>query len=239
MSFAQGDQVDDSLIDRLVDGELREVERQRILALLETEVGGWRRCALAFLEAQAWSRTLASNPNLHSVNAPDNSTITHVLIDPDQPVDHIRQRRAPTPRWFPFQSQGILAAGILLSFAAGWIASRAAHPFRPVPAPIAADKSVAVFAPTNRLKPAVDQVQAAEPRNFAPVEPPIVPKIEAPSRKIEAPVALTEPIRREWERQGYLVQQRSGLVSMELENGERLAVPVDEVELRYIGNRTY
>jgi hypothetical protein len=40
-------------VERLVDGELSADEYRQALAALEDEPGGWRRCALAFLEAQA------------------------------------------------------------------------------------------------------------------------------------------------------------------------------------------
>ena len=48
--------LDDSRFDRLVDGELSEAERRELLAGLDSEPGGWRRCALAFLEAQCWKQ---------------------------------------------------------------------------------------------------------------------------------------------------------------------------------------
>src|SRR4051794_41175929 len=47
------------LIDRLVDGELDPAGRRALLVHFETEPGGWRRCALAFLEAQSWREALA------------------------------------------------------------------------------------------------------------------------------------------------------------------------------------
>jgi hypothetical protein len=42
------------VLDRLVDGELGQAERRDLLAALDDEPGGWRSCALAFLEAQTW-----------------------------------------------------------------------------------------------------------------------------------------------------------------------------------------
>src|SRR5262245_61197611 len=45
---------DQRLLDRLVDGELDDHERRELLLRLEQFPGGWRRCALAFLEAQVW-----------------------------------------------------------------------------------------------------------------------------------------------------------------------------------------
>src|SRR5688572_17851334 len=49
---------DDALFDRLVDGELSNDERRNLLQRLERAPEGWRRCALAFLEAQEWGREL-------------------------------------------------------------------------------------------------------------------------------------------------------------------------------------
>lgn len=48
------DDNDDRLFDRLVDGELSPGERRRLLTSLDDRPGGWRQCALAFLEAQSW-----------------------------------------------------------------------------------------------------------------------------------------------------------------------------------------
>ena len=46
------------LVERLVDGELSELERQEILLRLDERVDGWRYCALSFLEAQAFRAAL-------------------------------------------------------------------------------------------------------------------------------------------------------------------------------------
>jgi len=50
---------DDSL-DRLVDGELAPVEYNSLLAALDDDPTHWRRCAMAFLEAQAWRREMSA-----------------------------------------------------------------------------------------------------------------------------------------------------------------------------------
>ena len=44
--------------DLLVDGELDEKDRRELLSRLDHEPDGWRRCALAFLQAQAWQQAL-------------------------------------------------------------------------------------------------------------------------------------------------------------------------------------
>ncbi len=52
------DRIPEVVIDRLVDGELAPEEQRQLLRSLEGEKDGWRRCALAFLEARAWSKHL-------------------------------------------------------------------------------------------------------------------------------------------------------------------------------------
>src|SRR5262245_66209563 len=49
---------EDILIDRLVDGELTGDERRQLLESFDKHPEGWRRCALAFLEAQSWREEL-------------------------------------------------------------------------------------------------------------------------------------------------------------------------------------
>jgi hypothetical protein len=46
--------IDPNEIDLLVDGELPDDRRKRLLLSLEQAPEGWRACALAFLEAQCW-----------------------------------------------------------------------------------------------------------------------------------------------------------------------------------------
>ena len=54
---------DDTRFDRLVDEELSEEERRELLGQLDDEPGGWRRCAIAFLEAQCWRQALGEMPS--------------------------------------------------------------------------------------------------------------------------------------------------------------------------------
>ena len=51
--------IDVEKIDGLVDGTLGPEARAALIGELEASPGGWRRCALAFLEAQAWGEALS------------------------------------------------------------------------------------------------------------------------------------------------------------------------------------
>jgi hypothetical protein len=118
-------------LDRLVDGELNAAERRQILAECDEREGAWRRCALAFLEAQSWRTEFTA------LTAP--ATSPAVLIDPTvadnpslapRPAPEIVRRR----RWVRTQSCGLqdwtvvagapwaLAACALVAFALGWVA---------------------------------------------------------------------------------------------------------------------
>lgn len=46
------------VLDRLVDGELSPSDRRTLLAALDDEPGAWRACALAFIEHQSWQRQI-------------------------------------------------------------------------------------------------------------------------------------------------------------------------------------
>jgi hypothetical protein len=98
------DRVADHLVDLLVDGELADSERRELLLRLENETGGWRRCALAFLEAQDWRDAF------RSIAAP--TSARPVALSEAQRRDH--RFRHPLIRVTGF------AAGILAAFALGW-----------------------------------------------------------------------------------------------------------------------
>jgi hypothetical protein len=89
-------------IDLLVDGELGENGRRALLLRLDGEPNGWRRCALAFLEGQAWRESLI----------PANA------VNLAQPA--VVQPRLRPSRWRPVGRLAGLAAALALTFATGW-----------------------------------------------------------------------------------------------------------------------
>jgi hypothetical protein len=96
---------DDTFFDLLADGALGEEERRALLLRLDRHPDGWRRCALAFLESQAWGEAMsvpaAARPGA-AAGAPGKA---------------LARGRAPL----------LIAAGLLASFAAGLLASGRWH----------------------------------------------------------------------------------------------------------------
>jgi len=48
------------LIDRMIDGEMSPQQLRTCIERLDSAPDGWRRCALAFLEAQSWGEAFRS-----------------------------------------------------------------------------------------------------------------------------------------------------------------------------------
>ena len=83
----------------------------------------------------------------------------------------------------------------------------------------------------------VDLVDGSAGRGARPAGPD--PLGAGPGRRwlSERPPSVPEYVRAQWERQGYQVEERRRLVSVELEDGRRVSIPVDEVELEYVGQK--
>jgi hypothetical protein len=228
---------DERILDRLVDGELTEEDRKALLSALDEEPGSWRRCALAFLEAQSWrgdfqglrnERVLAIEPALKSsdTSAPEGS----VSLPPAK-SSHF------------FEICLAVAACVVLAFGIGvWVRSAWYPPsslngnMRFVKDSRAPDK----FAPqpVNRWqRVTLDDPSTVDNEN-----------IRLPVREVESLTedhlrqsrsALPEEVRRALERSGYRVNQRQQLVPFELKDGRRLLVPVEEVDVEPDGGPAY
>src|SRR3569833_1057092 len=102
--------VNDAVLDSLVDGELNEDDRRQLLVQLESEPSGWRRCALAFLEAQRWRRemTVFARPPVAAPRAPASQVPTASSASPvPSPSPATRGGQVP---WWTARNFGTLLA---------------------------------------------------------------------------------------------------------------------------------
>jgi hypothetical protein len=229
---------DDLSFDRLVDGELDEQERRELLTRLDEEPGGWRRCALRFLESQCWKEVLGGgigNWELAIGAAPSKN----MDVDRQPGGDSSRQSPVPGPAaaritvapWRPRPASpwvgrlGMLAAMAASFFVALWLGSwvhRGAPPVVAIgqgsPGGWRADRTV--LAATEQPGPGSPQggidhwVSNASP-------------------------AIPDDVLQALNRTGHRVQQRRGYLPVPLDDGRQVIVPVDQVELHYVGNGTY
>lgn len=221
---------DDDRFDRLVDGELSEPQRRELLGTLDQEPGGWRRCALAFLEAQCWKEGLGS------------------LVRPSKPAPVV-PGRAPTSRTRSFRIYGgtvlAMAASFLLAFglAAYWLGDGttgpAPHGVVPKlagigPAPIVAPPTAASSSPWQMVSLGAPDGGAGG--------------LTIPAREYDRwddqmmknmPAAIPENILKAFERTGHQVQRQRNLVPMRMDDGRVLIVPVEQMEIQPVSGPVY
>jgi hypothetical protein len=101
-------QPDSLAIDRLVDNELSPAERRQLLLALESHPGGWRQCALAFVEAQRWG---AGMRRLVAESPAKGSAVPEASLAPNAVESHAGRRSSA---WLG------IAAGLLAAFGLGY-----------------------------------------------------------------------------------------------------------------------
>jgi len=243
---------DQPLFDQLVDGELHDDQRRALLQKLDTMPDGWRQCALTFIEAQELRRVL---PTLVSEEA---------AAEPRDVVHIANRSRSST-----FHVGGLLAmaASFLVAFSLGLVL-RGSWPSNEETAPRIVESSPATEAIDDTQlvhdqsvpKPLPQQQPAM---NSTPVQPSHVWRDVAlvandggeDSEDVRWPMAEGEDIDLQWlyrqpsalprsvieqiEHMGHEVNVVRELFPVRLRDGRQGIVPVDRVELRYVGNQTY
>jgi hypothetical protein len=225
----------DRIIDRIVDGGLSPAQLRDALPRLDAVPDGWKRCALAFLEAQAWS---------------------DVLREPSRPQTSLKTVPAPTARSNRVRPT-LAAAAALVAFAMGWMIGGRPdrRDERPAPAPVVQSET--------HDEPAEAVAKVDEPEATRPNPPPVirevarlrlttgpdgestadVPILAGPGLDSEwlmrQPMPVSDRERADLERQGYALDQERKLVAMPLADGRQVVVPVDQVRLRYVGAESF
>ena len=105
-------------LDLLVDGELDEPRRRELLARLEAAPEGWRRCALAFLEAQSFREALfGAKADAAPAVATRAAAVSESEPPPVSPSEPDRSAR----RMRHTQLIGAMAASFLVAVGVVWI----------------------------------------------------------------------------------------------------------------------
>lgn len=229
-------------IDQLVDGELSEDQRRELLARLDQQPDGWRRCALAFLEAQCWRETLGP-----------------VALRPMEAPAEPRPASRSSCGWAArYGVLAAVAASFLLAFVLGvqfrqgWfggvvppaeMVKNAPEGAAAVPEVRQAQVAVAPPQPERDVQP--------DPRRWQLVTLTTPEGPEGGEETIRVPAVESDAVDEQWlanqppavprevleafQRAGHRVQQQRELVPVQLKDGRRLVVPVDRVELNYVG----
>lgn len=235
-------------LDLLVDGELGERERQELLRRMDQDPQAWRRCAIAFLEAQAWSggvRSFLTNPpevaasEMHGAEEiPPPVTPPEISLAPPQ--------TAPGRTWLEryFSSPMVLAASMLLAFALGlYFHGMLNRPGDRDAGPELDDgKYLAIEGPGNRQRGAGSVIPASAGGNMSlEMEPP------GSDRPIRVPIEQVTSLDDDWidqkpdpipsevvkalERLGQTVKRQRQVIPYQLRDGRQVLVPVDDVQI--------
>lgn len=240
-------------IDRLVDGELSDADRRELLSRLETEPGGWRACALAFLEAQTWSEAIGSpSDSLGAARSSIAMNSSNMIIKSQElSLNRIESSRG---KGFSRVARSAWAAGLIAMFAIGAASgftvgkSRGSHSLATVAkksepaipkeqtnsdAKIAeANAAVSVSAYRTVAFASVIDLDSGEETTPAPVV--AGPEIDLRAL-LERPSAIPDYVKSQWEREGYRVEEKRKVLALRLADGGRCAIPIDQVNYRYVG----
>jgi hypothetical protein len=234
MSSEFDSHISDAELDRLVDGELSRERYRELLANLDADPDGWKRCAIAFLESQAWRGELRM--------AVPQQPATPRVEKPARPVrQHMRA----------FLS---FAAGFAIAISLGLAARTPFRDATAIPeAAIRADRSQPPNGPAR-----ADAALAKPP--FAPSDPTwghltlAIDRGDGTDQEIQLPVLRTgaieedllEQVRdlppeiiRDLQQMGYQVQRDARWESIELTRGWRVMVPLGEFEITPVSRVAY
>ena len=208
--------VDDRLLDRLVDGELDDTRRAALLRSLDGTPDGWKRCALAFLEAQAWQQAMRA--------APGHARTTH------------SPSAARPSLMLPRRTLG-LAAAVLIAFGVGFFARTDTSRDSGRPS-LAASTNHTGLALGADFRP--DGWLTTSDGNGRTVPVPLFAAAGgADAHALSDQPAIPEYLRQQLEREGYEVRNARKLVSVALKDGRTATVPVETVQYRFVGHRVY
>jgi hypothetical protein len=227
---------DDALLDRLVDGELTGEERRRLLESLDMQPEGWRRCALAFLEAQSWREELGQV-----------ARAAHPLDDAfDKPtVIPSTGSRTNTNRWVAAQLLAI-AAGLLIAFGLGWMQHGRGVPVAGSSAKTSdqiADANPAPSGPAPKPGKAGDALTLYVRDESGRMQPVRVPLVDAGTLDQQLGVkfqpGIPDALRTQLKDRGFTVQSKQQYAPLWLENGRPMIVPVEDTKIMPVSDKVY
>ena len=144
-------------------------------------------------------------------------------VGPAEPAPRVVRRRQMPQRWRYAACVTGLAASLMATFILGWTLH-----VSPTPTPV--DNHLS--AQDNNDRPATP-TESQQPELYAQAQP------EALAYHPDGqPVAL-DPVIKEWERQGYQAETQTRLASLKMKDGRNVEIPVHEVRLHYVRDRTY
>jgi hypothetical protein len=228
---------DDRALDLLVDGELTPTHRRELLLRLENTPGGWRRCALAFLEAQTWGRELGLLAHEPPVAAALPAAAP--MASAPQAASKMKSGRGVWANLFAVAASFAIAFGLGSWYRgpnrgadlAGTLGGSVASSGKPKPIEVSIDDPALQkwIGPDGCVTLALDGVVDGESQE---VRVPVLGGEEQLTQEfIDQPLELPPELLAEFARAGHTVRGHRQFVPFQLGDGRSMIVPMDEVEI--------
>ncbi len=225
------------LLEQLVASELDEADRARVIDWLDADPGRWRLCGLAFLEAQTWSETLGAwmseERTQVALTAPQ---ISDRSARPRRGLTVARTTALVTAVFVAFTA-GVITRGMWTSPGTNHDSSTAVSEDNDASVPVAerveSSSDAGPLMATVALPPGATGVPAAEMRF------PVVKGDSPPQHDGSNLPQLPDYVRQQWERRGYKFDAQRRYLLARLPDGEQVAVPIERLLVKYVGNKVY
>jgi hypothetical protein len=238
--------VDLRAIDRLVDDELSAGEERSFLAALEFQPDGWRRCALAFLEARAWKAELAAAT--HGDSEQLNGKPVRLLLPADNNAN--APPAAPVARR-SWSAALAIATSIGLAFFLGIVARGHWNGTSHNQLSVVTDEHGAASNQASRGSDAKAVGGSELAADQSTITMTLVDSRGDIERQLEIPVVETDSFDPRWlqrppsaipqkladalRRNGHIVEEQRLFVPVRLEDGRQAIFPLDQAEVRFAG----
>jgi hypothetical protein len=238
---------DPRVLDRLVDGELTDEQEREILLQLERDPSGWRRCALAFLEARCWQREMG---RVRQRVGADCLGARLTRLDQDAPI----AKPPRTNRWGWSVWALTVAATFLMAFSVGRFLPSAWNRER-APEMLAQPSSSNQLQETLVARPSLPDTESVPSQQFAAQSEPLgnLTFVDDSGREFEVPVYnwdkgtadqlmyRSSPLPPELLRglQRHQVRQYQRYVPVQLGDGRQVVVPVQELDIVRVRSAAY
>jgi hypothetical protein len=230
-------------LDRLVDGELSPAEYRQVLLALEQHPDAWRKCAEAFLQAQAWKRDFGELRASAEMKPAAAGTV------------ELPQRSSRCRDWLRMLL--VAAASFLLALFVSqnfWqvrqdpVAGPSSQPFAAIPEkeqpqlpPAVPDDVPESYSsprnlPLGRVRLAVNTSDSGEP---AWLDVPVfAPEAATEMVKSYRP-ALPDDLVKALEAEGHQIDRQGQYISVPLDDGQQMMVPVESYRIVPVSRPSY
>lgn len=225
---------EDEQLDRLVDGELPRGEYDRLLKSFDENPQGWRRCALAFLEAQAWQKEMAADRNIPAVGP---------RPEPKTP---------PSSREFNWTPVLAVAASFLIAFALGlsfrldWFGTGQANDPSYIAEQESQPNSEGTATPRSDVPESTvdsEKIRLVLDRGDGTGQPIDLPVMEwSPDRQrmlAQPSIPVPPEVQRMLQQAGHELRTKRRFVPFQTQDGREVLIPLDQLEITPVRSPGY